>query len=76
MVCVSLRLCGHYLCSLPTSSPGRFFASNEMKAMLAYIVLTYDVKLEREGMRPPNEWYGHHLVPNMKGKVMFRKRRI
>ncbi|OBZ73049.1 Ent-kaurene oxidase [Grifola frondosa] len=29
--------------------PGRFFAVNEMKAMLAHVVMTYDVKMEEEG---------------------------
>ncbi len=31
-------------------SPGRFFAADELKALLAYIVLNYDIKADD----PPN----------------------
>ncbi|KAF9002788.1 cytochrome P450 [Cyathus striatus] len=53
--------------------PGRFFAVNELKAMLAYIVLHYDVKIPT-GIRPPNTWFQQYIIPNTKAKVMFRKR--
>jgi cytochrome P450 len=56
-------------------SPGRFFAANELKAMLAHLVLNYDVKLENEGVRPTDVWYGPACVPNQTAEVMFRKRR-
>jgi len=39
------------------ASPGRFFASSVMKAMMAYLVINYDIKLEKEGERPPDEWF-------------------
>ena len=42
--------------------------------MLAYLVMNYDVKLENEGVKPPNEWFGINCIPNRNGKVMFRKR--
>ncbi|THH28038.1 hypothetical protein EUX98_g6153 [Antrodiella citrinella] len=29
--------------------PGQFFAANELKAMMAHVVLTYDLSLEKEG---------------------------
>jgi len=54
--------------------PGRFFASSELKAILAHIVLNYDVKLEREGDRPSNVWFGPTIAPAPDAKVMFRKR--
>ncbi|KAL4251285.1 cytochrome P450 family protein [Abortiporus biennis] len=54
--------------------PGRFFAANELKAMLAHIVLNYDVKFEHEGVRPENVWFGTTLVPAPTAKVLFRKR--
>ena len=38
--------------SLFTFSPGRFLAANEIKAILAYIIATYDVKFE-EGQGIP-----------------------
>ncbi|KAF8574248.1 cytochrome P450 [Ramaria rubella] len=55
--------------------PGRFFAANELKAMLAHLLLTYDIKLENEGVRPANQWFAFACVPNPKGRVLFRKRR-
>ncbi|OBZ79756.1 Ent-kaurene oxidase [Grifola frondosa] len=55
--------------------PGRFFAANELKAMLAYIVLHYDVKFEDEGKRPENVAFGVNVVPALDAQVLFRKRR-
>ncbi|OBZ73435.1 hypothetical protein A0H81_06609 [Grifola frondosa] len=54
--------------------PGRFFAVNEMKAMLAHVVMTYDVKMEEEGVLPPRSHFGTSFVPNRNAKVLFRKR--
>jgi len=56
--------------------PGRFFAANELKVMLAHLIITYDVKLENEGVRPPNFWFATACIPNRTGEVLFRKRRI
>lgn len=53
--------------------PGRFFAVNELKIMLAHILMNYDVKLE-DGVRPPNICFGEVVIPNTKAQVMFRKR--
>ncbi|KIJ41482.1 hypothetical protein M422DRAFT_780269 [Sphaerobolus stellatus SS14] len=55
--------------------PGRFFAANEIKAMMAHVILTYDIKLEQEGVKPLNEWRGPACVPNTRGSVLFRRRR-
>ncbi|KAJ7246815.1 cytochrome P450 [Mycena haematopus] len=52
--------------------PGRFFAVNELKLMLAYILQHYDVKLE--GPRPPTEWFGTLAAANRTAQVQFRKR--
>ncbi|EGO30935.1 hypothetical protein SERLADRAFT_444508 [Serpula lacrymans var. lacrymans S7.9] len=52
--------------------PGRFFAENELKTMLAHIVVTYDVKLEKEGVRPANSTFFGTNMPNPKAQVMFR----
>ena len=54
--------------------PGRFFAVNELKAMMAHLLLTYDVKLENEGVPPPPRWFGPALIPDGKAEVMFRAR--
>jgi cytochrome P450 len=53
--------------------PGRFFAANEVKALLAHILVTYDIKLE-EGKRAPRTLtIGSMRIPE-KANVMFRKR--
>ncbi|EJD07489.1 cytochrome P450 [Fomitiporia mediterranea MF3/22] len=54
--------------------PGRFFAVNELKAMMAYLILNYDVKTEVEGVRPENVYHRARLSPNPKAKVLFKKR--
>ncbi|KAJ7269703.1 cytochrome P450 [Mycena rebaudengoi] len=53
--------------------PGRFFAVNEMKLMLAHVIMTYDVKL-RDGVRPADEWTAMMMQANSKAEVMFRLR--
>ncbi|KAK7682140.1 hypothetical protein QCA50_014726 [Cerrena zonata] len=55
--------------------PGRFFAANELKGMLAHVVTTYDLKLEKEGIVPEPTWIANALLPNQ-GNVLFRKRRV
>jgi hypothetical protein len=58
-------------------SPGRFFAVNEIKAMFAHILLNYDVQLENGSMeRPANLKVEAATMPNVKAKVMFRKRQV
>ncbi|KAJ7203041.1 cytochrome P450 [Mycena pura] len=54
--------------------PGRFFAATELKAMLAHLVINYDIKAEVEGLRPPDLEFGVRTSPNPSGKVLFRKR--
>ncbi|KAJ6568980.1 cytochrome P450 [Mycena capillaripes] len=54
--------------------PGRFFAATELKAMMAHLVINYDVKAEVEGVRPPDTVFGTRISPNASGKVYFRKR--
>ncbi|KAI0741599.1 cytochrome P450 [Daedaleopsis nitida] len=54
--------------------PGRFFAANELKAMLAYIVLNYDMKIAGDGSRPENIYLAVNVIPNPKGEIKFRQR--
>ncbi|KAJ7195018.1 cytochrome P450 [Mycena rebaudengoi] len=56
--------------------PGRFFAATELKAMLAHVVMNYDVKLDESaaGVRPPSLIIGFAQMPNTTAKVYFRKR--
>ncbi|OSX67204.1 hypothetical protein POSPLADRAFT_1042481 [Postia placenta MAD-698-R-SB12] len=53
--------------------PGRFFVAHELKAMMAYIILHYDVKLEDGASRPEDVWVWHDIIP-ANTKVLFRKR--
>ncbi|KAJ6469684.1 cytochrome P450 [Mycena vulgaris] len=54
--------------------PGRFFAATELKAMLAHLVLNYDIKAEVEGVRPLDNNFGTITTPSATGRVCFRKR--
>ncbi|KAF8887392.1 cytochrome P450 [Infundibulicybe gibba] len=53
--------------------PGRFFAAVELKMMLAYLVMNYDVKTEA-GLRPRNIWIAETCTPDPVGELMFRQR--
>lgn len=55
-------------------SPGRFFAAVELKAMMAHLVLNYDVKMEIEGVVSKLVEFGNILAPNSESVVMFRRR--
>ncbi|KAJ7687915.1 cytochrome P450 [Mycena rosella] len=54
--------------------PGRFFAATELKAMLAHMLINYDVKAMTEGVRPPDDCFGVMRMPNSRGKIMIRRR--
>ncbi|KAJ7048828.1 cytochrome P450 [Mycena amicta] len=58
---------GRHIC------PGRFFASLEMKSLLALLLLRYDVRMA-DGVRPADEWFGPVSSPAPKAQVLFRKR--
>ncbi|KAH8589744.1 cytochrome P450 [Bisporella sp. PMI_857] len=52
--------------------PGRFFSAHELKLLLAYIALNYDI--EPLDVRPPNEWWSDFSLPqNVKLRVRRRK---
>jgi len=55
--------------------PGRFFAATELKAMLAHIITTYDIKMEK-GSVPATFWIGILLMPSPTARVLFRKRQV
>jgi len=57
------------------NSPGRFFAASELKAIFTYCILTYDIQLEGGSMaRPADRMIGSTLFPDVKAKLMFRRR--
>jgi len=55
------------------ASPGRFFAVTEMKLMLAYTLMNFDVKT-RDGKRPPNIEFHAIIIPDMKAEILYRRR--
>ncbi|KAK1231303.1 hypothetical protein PQX77_005583 [Marasmius sp. AFHP31] len=56
--------------------PGRFFAVNEIKALIAHVVMTYDVKLKDTDVFPPEMYFAGFVSPNPKAKLLFRKREM
>ena len=57
------------------SSPGRFFAVNELKTMLVHVLLNYDVKFEDGNHLPDNVWHATSIMPDPSINLLFRKRR-
>ena len=56
--------------------PGRFFATNEMKLILAHVVLNYDIKFENgRVVRPLNKHFKATCIPDPTIKLLFRKRK-
>ncbi|KAM5540999.1 hypothetical protein V8D89_005310 [Ganoderma adspersum] len=58
----------------PYACPGRYFAAYVIKAILAHIILEYDLKLGGDGVRPADVYFGTSVMPAMDGRVLFRKR--
>ena len=55
-------------------SPGRFFAGTELKLLLAYVLVNYDIKFERPGVRPANVHTAFSVRPDPDARILFRKR--
>lgn len=64
--------------------PGRFFAANELKLLIAYLLVNYDIQMVMEGgvggnwngkgHRPECEWFGpNHVFPDG-AKLRVRKK--
>jgi cytochrome P450 len=54
-------------------SPGRFFAINEIKLLLAFLILRYDLKA-KDGKRPEDMKFTWLLLPNQTAELLLRKR--
>lgn len=52
--------------------PGRFFAANMLKVLLAYILLNYD--LEKIRKRPVNPTFSVSLFPPLNASIRFKRR--
>ena len=56
-------------------SPGRFFAVNELKCMMAYLLLNYDIKLEDgANSKPKDIEFTTFITSDPKACIMIRKR--
>lgn len=54
--------------------PGRFFASNEIKMILAYFLVNYDLKLKDGESRPKPMILMMSKTPDPNAEIMFRRR--
>lgn len=59
---------GKYAC------PGRFFASNEIKMILAHFLLKYDMKFPSDQGRPDNLTAHEYIFPDANEIVLIRDR--
>ena len=57
--------------------PGRFFAANEIKAIMGYLLLNYEMKFP-SGVekRPESLLFETQYLPNPFATVMFKRRKI
>ncbi|CUS09025.1 unnamed protein product [Tuber aestivum] len=53
--------------------PGRFFATEEMKILLAFIILQYDIKYPEGQSRPETIRNGEFTTPDINQKLLFKK---
>ncbi|KAH8887497.1 cytochrome P450 [Thozetella sp. PMI_491] len=56
--------------------PGRFFAANAVKVVLAYYLLSYDIKLKDGEERPKSMMIMMSKTPDPKGEILFRRRGV
>jgi hypothetical protein len=71
-----LQIRDEYL--LSSYSPGRFFAAYEVKAIIAYILLRYDMEFTDEALKKggvvPVKWLGMFNLLDESVKMTFRRR--
>ncbi|MCJ1243273.1 hypothetical protein MMC30_000470 [Trapelia coarctata] len=54
--------------------PGRFFATNEIKLIIAHLVLGFDLGLREKGVRPRNVEFALQVLPDPTVEVLMRRR--
>ena len=71
------------LICLSDRSPGRYFAANQLKAVLSYIILNYDLKLSEPDVnggatseRPSNMYVSLAVLPPVGGTILLKKRAV
>ena len=55
--------------------PGRFFASNEIKLMVAELLMNYDMRFAKGQRRPENMVLDFSIIPNFEAEVFMRKKK-
>ena len=58
---------------LSDGSPGRFFAVNEIKMMLAWTIMNYDFKTE-DGKRPADKHLQFINFPDPKAEILIKRK--
>lgn len=48
-------------------------AADEIKLIMAHIVVNYDVAIEGHSPRPPHMKLGKFIFPDLKAKIMLRR---
>lgn len=57
--------------------PGRFFAANEIKAIMGYLILNYDMKFPvGVEKRPESLLFETQYLPNPFATVLFKRRKL
>lgn len=54
--------------------PGRFFASAEIKVIMAYLLVDYDLKLVPGTNKPGQVHYGLATLPDSEADILFKRR--
>jgi cytochrome P450 len=57
-----------------SACPGRFFASNEIKIVLAHLLLQYDFKFPDDQGRPKGLSHGPDCMTDPKARILFKAR--
>jgi hypothetical protein len=58
---------------MPLNSPGRFFAVNEVKTLVARIIIEYEIKFEKGKGLPHPFRFGSLFIPR-NADILFRRR--
>lgn len=56
--------------------PGRFLVDFELKMIMSYAVMNYDMKFPEsyEGKRPPNTWFVGFGIPPLEAKIQVKRK--
>ena len=55
------------------SSPGRWLAAHQLKLMLAYVTMNYDI--QHIAQRPSNYVFGGAIIPSDTATMIVRRRK-